>query len=99
PWARPRPPRDDRAVGRSDALAGRVEAVSTRRTRAAGSNTAGPAGSVQAAATGGLTIERIVAVDSPREVRLHPRDRLAVFTADGGGARQLFTVSLRTGAR
>jgi dipeptidyl aminopeptidase/acylaminoacyl peptidase len=50
------------------------------------------------AAAGGLTIERIVAVDSPREVRLHPRDRLAVFTAEAGGARQLFTVSLRTGA-
>jgi dipeptidyl aminopeptidase/acylaminoacyl peptidase len=52
-----------------------------------------------AAATGGLTIERIVAIDSPREVRLHPRDRLAAFTAEAGGARQVFTVSLRTGAR
>jgi len=51
------------------------------------------------AAAGGLTIERIVAVDSPREVRLHPRDRLAAFTAEAGGARQLFTISLRTGAR
>jgi dipeptidyl aminopeptidase/acylaminoacyl peptidase len=50
------------------------------------------------AAAGGLTIERIVAVDSPREVRLHPRDRVAVLTAEAGGARQLFTVSLRTGA-
>jgi len=51
------------------------------------------------AAAGGLTIERIVAVDSPREVRLHPRDRLAAFKAEAGGARQLFTISLRTGAR
>jgi dipeptidyl aminopeptidase/acylaminoacyl peptidase len=60
----------------------------------------GVAGSAAlAAAAGGLTIERIVAIDSPREVRLHPRDRLAVFTAESGGARQLFTVSLRTGAR
>ena len=60
----------------------------------------GVAGSAAlAAAAGGLTIERIVAVDSPREVRLHPRDRLAVFTAEAGGARQLFTISLRTGAR
>jgi len=73
--------------------------VRARRTRAAGSTPTSTAGGAQAAATGGLTIERIVAVDSPREVRLHPRDRLAVFTADGGGARQLFTVSLRTGAR
>ena len=51
------------------------------------------------AAAGGLTIERIVAIDSPREIRLHPRDRVAVLTAEAGGARQLFTVSLRTGAR
>ena len=29
-------------------------------------------------AAGGLTIERIVAIDSPREVRLHPR------VGDGG---------------
>jgi dipeptidyl aminopeptidase/acylaminoacyl peptidase len=61
---------------------------------------AGGAGSAALiAAAGGLTIERIVAVDSPREVRLHPRDRLAAFTAEAGGARQLFTISLRTGAR
>jgi len=51
------------------------------------------------AAAGGLTVERIVAVESPREIRLHPRDRTAAFTAESGGARQLFTVSLRTGAR
>src|SRR4029077_15981695 len=51
------------------------------------------------AAAGGLTVERIVAVESPREIRLHPRDRLAAFTAECGGARQLFTVSRRTGAR
>ena len=50
------------------------------------------------AATGGLTIERLVAVDSPREYRLHPRDRLAVCTIDLAGARQVATVSLRTGA-
>ncbi len=51
------------------------------------------------AAAGGLTVERIVAVDMPREIRLHPRDRLAVLTAETAGARQLFTVSLRSGAR
>jgi len=51
------------------------------------------------AAAGGLTVERIVAVDTPREIRLHPRDRLAVLTAEMAGARQLFTVSLRSGAR
>ena len=51
------------------------------------------------AAAGGLTVERIVAVDMPREIRLHPRDRVALLTAEIGGARQVFTVSLRTGAR
>jgi dipeptidyl aminopeptidase/acylaminoacyl peptidase len=53
------------------------------------------------AATGaaGLTIEGIVAVDSPREFRIHPRDRTVAYTAEVAGARQLFTMSLRgTGA-
>jgi dipeptidyl aminopeptidase/acylaminoacyl peptidase len=49
------------------------------------------------AATGaaGLTIEGIVAVESPREFRIHPRDRTVAYTADVAGARQLFTMSLR----
>lgn len=58
-------------------------------------------GEETAPATGGsgLTIEAIVAVDSPREFRIHPRDRLVAFTAETAGARQLFTLSLRgTGA-
>lgn len=53
------------------------------------------------AATGsaGLTIEAIVAVDPPREFRIHPRDRVVAYTAEAAGARQLFTLSLRgTGA-
>ena len=53
------------------------------------------------AATGaaGLTIEGIVAVESPREFRINPRDRTVAFTAEVAGARQLFTLSLRgTGA-
>ncbi|HEX6867317.1 MAG TPA: S9 family peptidase [Candidatus Limnocylindrales bacterium] len=44
-----------------------------------------------------LTIEAIVAVDTPREFRLHPRDRTVAYTAEAGGARQLFTLSLRGG--
>ncbi|MGZ9160689.1 MAG: S9 family peptidase [Candidatus Limnocylindrales bacterium] len=54
-----------------------------------------------AASTGGagLTIEAIVAVDSPREFRVHPRDRVVAYTAEAAGTRQLFTLSLRgTGA-
>ena len=44
-----------------------------------------------------LTIEAIVAVDTPREFRLHPRDRVVAFTAEAAGTRQLFTMSLRGG--
>ncbi len=55
-------------------------------------------GSSSAAPTG-LTIEAIVAVESPREFRLHPRDRVVAYTAEAGGARQLFTLPLRGGTR
>ena len=52
--------------------------------------TGGPsAGATVAAATGGLTIERLVAVDSPREFRIHPRDRVVVCTQEQAGARQV----------
>lgn len=43
----------------------------------------------------GLTIESIVAVDSPREFRVHPRDRMVAYTAEAAGARQLFTMAIR----
>ena len=45
-----------------------------------------------------LTIEAIVAVDAPRDFRLHPRDRVVAYTAEAAGARQLFTMSLRGGS-
>ena len=44
-----------------------------------------------------LSAEAIAAVESPREFRLHPRDRIVAYTAESGGARQVFTVSLRGG--
>jgi len=44
---------------------------------------------------GGLSIEQIVAIESPREFRLHPRDRTVAYTAEAAGARQLFSLSLR----
>ena len=44
-----------------------------------------------------LTIEAIVAIASPREFRLHPRDRVVAYTAEVGGARQIFTLALRGG--
>jgi dipeptidyl aminopeptidase/acylaminoacyl peptidase len=55
-------------------------------------------GATIGAATGGLTIERFVAVDSPREFRLHPRDRSAAFTQEAGGARQVLILPLRGGS-
>jgi len=44
-----------------------------------------------------LSIEAIVAVDTPREFRLHPRERIVAYTAEVAGTRQLFTLSLRGG--
>lgn len=44
-----------------------------------------------------LTVEAIVAVEAPREFRLHPRDRMVAYTAEAAGARQLFTLGLRGG--
>jgi dipeptidyl aminopeptidase/acylaminoacyl peptidase len=47
----------------------------------------------------GITVESIVAVEAPREFRVNPRDRTVAYTAEAGGARQLFILSLRgTGA-
>ena len=46
----------------------------------------------------GLTIEAIAAVDTPREFRLHPRDRIVAYTAEAAGARQLFTLVAARGA-
>ncbi|HEX2754487.1 MAG TPA: prolyl oligopeptidase family serine peptidase [Candidatus Limnocylindrales bacterium] len=57
-----------------------------------------PSGATVAAATGGLTIERLVAVDSPREFRLHPRDRVVACSQEAGGARQLVVLPLRGGS-
>jgi len=45
----------------------------------------------------GLSIEAIVAIEPPREYRLHPRDRAIAYTAEAGGNRQLFTLPLRGG--
>ena len=47
--------------------------------------------------TTGLTIPAIVAIDAPREFRMHPRDRSVAYTAERAGARQLFRLELRGG--
>jgi dipeptidyl aminopeptidase/acylaminoacyl peptidase len=44
-----------------------------------------------------LTIEQIVAVDPPREHRLHPRGTAVAYTAEAAGARQIFVLPLRPG--
>ena len=62
--------------------------------RAAGAEARTRAGSAR---TGGLTIEGIVAIDTPREFRIHPRDRSVVFSQEAAGARQIFVQSLRAG--
>jgi dipeptidyl aminopeptidase/acylaminoacyl peptidase len=54
-------------------------------------------GSRRDGSTAGLTIEQIVAVEAPREFRLHPRDRFVAYTAEAAGARQLFVLPLRGG--
>ena len=70
-----------------------------RSGRADPPGTGRASGGTAAAATGGLSIERFVAVDSPREFRLHPRDRLVACTIEAGGARQIIVLPLRgTGA-
>src|SRR5262245_26687109 len=69
----------------------------TRPDGRSGRATGTPSGAPQAAATGGLSIERIVAVDPPREVRVHPRDRAIAWTQSVAGARQIVVGSLRGG--
>lgn len=45
-----------------------------------------------------LTIEQLVACESPREPRLSPDGRRVAYTAEAGGARQVFILDLRSGA-
>ncbi len=61
----------------------------------AGDGTAAQPGATRA--LGGLTVETIVAIETPREFRLHPRDRFVAYTAEAAGARQLFVLPLRGG--
>ena len=84
--ARPQAPRHAGALVRRGRLAGSL--MPTDRTPGAATGAAG------------LTIEGIVAVESPREFRVHPaRTDRRVHRRDVAGARQLFTLSLRgTGA-
>src|SRR5258706_3690147 len=97
PRTRSGPPRDDRAVGGADRLAAGRRATRGGSMKQAVRPGAQASGATIAVATGGLTIERLVAVDSPREFRLHPGDRTVVCTQELAGARQLVVVPLRGG--
>jgi dipeptidyl aminopeptidase/acylaminoacyl peptidase len=57
----------------------------------------GPLGASAGSVAAILSPEAIASVESPREFRLHPRDRLVAYTAEAAGARQLFSLSLRGG--
>src|SRR5690349_13738899 len=83
--AYPQAPRDARPLVCGERERGRLMADDTTAPATGGA--------------GGLTIESIVAVDSPREFRVSPRDRAVAYTAEVAGTRQLMTLSLRaTGA-
>jgi dipeptidyl aminopeptidase/acylaminoacyl peptidase len=65
----------------------------TRRRRATR-----PPGEASAPRRDRLTIEQLVACESPREPRLSPDGRRVAYTAEAGGARQVFILDLRSGA-
>ena len=65
-----------------------------RRSTAAGRH---DAGRPPVARGDRLTIEQIVACDSPREPRLSPDGRRVAYTAEAGGARQVCILDLRNG--
>ncbi len=44
-----------------------------------------------------LTVERIAAVEPPRDVRVNVRDRSIAYVLEAAGSRQLFSLSLRGG--
>ena len=62
--------------------------LDARRRATVGSSSAPPAI---------LSAEAIAAIESPREFRLHPRDRTVVYTAEAAGTRQIFSMPLRGG--
>ncbi|HEY6057559.1 MAG TPA: DPP IV N-terminal domain-containing protein, partial [Candidatus Limnocylindrales bacterium] len=70
---------------------------SAGRETAAAASAATRASASTRAGRDALTIEHIVAVESPREFRLHPRERLVAYTAEAAGARQVFSLPLRGG--
>jgi dipeptidyl aminopeptidase/acylaminoacyl peptidase len=60
--------------------------------------TRGPArGSAGHDPTAILSPEALAAIETPRDFRVHPRDRVVAYTYEAAGALQLFTLNLRGG--
>jgi len=105
---RPKPAPDATAPVAGDAtpLAGEATPVAGDATPAAGATTRRKSAVARRRRTGPvvvpradrLTIEQIVACDSPREPRLSPDGRRVAYTTEAGGARQVFILDLRSGA-
>ena len=85
------------APGPEAAAAGPAPAPSTPRRRGRPPGRAPRAATPGEARAGRLTIEQIVAVESPREPRLARDGRRVAYTAEAGGARQVFVLDLRNG--
>lgn len=81
-------------TGEPDAIEGTTSAASRLRSAEAARPPSRRA-AARGGRTEGLTIEALIAVESAREFRLHPRERTVAFTAEVAGARQLMTMPLR----
>jgi dipeptidyl aminopeptidase/acylaminoacyl peptidase len=99
-------PNADTALEAAEAVAPTAEATPpateapapTARRRGRPPGRAVPPATPAAARRDRLTVEQIVAVDSPREPRLSPDGRRVAYTAEAGGARQVFVLHLRSGS-
>ncbi len=84
--------------GEAAASPGVPPAAARRRGRPPGrAGTARRPAATPSARRDRLTIEQIVAVESPREPRLSPDGRRVAYTQEAAGARQVFLLGLRTG--
>jgi dipeptidyl aminopeptidase/acylaminoacyl peptidase len=92
-------PRKAAATPSAPRAAGVASAAPKPRRRRAAASAAPPGAASPAGrqSRDSLTIEQIVAVESPREFRLHPRGTAVAYVAEAAGTRQLFVLPLRGG--
>ncbi len=93
---RPKPVAAEAPAASSTEAAAAVPAVPAARRRGRPPGRSARPASPAASRRGRLTIEQIVAVESPREPRLSPDGRRIAYTAEAGGARQVLVMDLRT---